>query len=208
MKQILKTIISAVGAFGATNLDDIFILMLFFSQTNRGFTNVHVIIGQYLGIGVLVIISLIGALGVFIIPQHFMGLLGFIPLYMGLKQWLKNRRCDMEEKQQVSSPGNGDVSGYRSGIARVAAVTIANGGDNIGIYIPFFASQGKGQLQGTILLFIVLIGLWCLVGMKLIKHPKVARVIEKRGQQLVPIVFILIGIYIFLESGVFKKLLM
>jgi cadmium resistance protein CadD (predicted permease) len=40
----------AIVAFAATDIDDLFLLMMFFSS--RGFPSRHVILGQYLGIDI------------------------------------------------------------------------------------------------------------------------------------------------------------
>ena len=46
MDSLLAAVITGVAAFAATNVDDIFILMLFFSQVGGQFRNRHVVLGQ------------------------------------------------------------------------------------------------------------------------------------------------------------------
>ncbi|WP_342048698.1 cadmium resistance transporter [Bacillus sp. OTU530] len=70
MSFILTTII----LFAATNIDDIFLLLAWFSQRNSSLKASHIIIGQYVGFIALVLLSLIGALGALIIPQEWIGL--------------------------------------------------------------------------------------------------------------------------------------
>ena len=48
-----------ISSFIATNIDDIFVLMLFFSTSN--FRKSQIVIGQYLGIGLLVVIGTLGS---------------------------------------------------------------------------------------------------------------------------------------------------
>lgn len=60
MYEFIVVIITAVVAFATTNLDDIFLLMLFFSQVNATFRSQHIVIGQYLGFAVLVGVSVLG----------------------------------------------------------------------------------------------------------------------------------------------------
>ena len=74
-----------ISAFVATNIDDIFVLMLFFS--NPKFRMRQVVIGQYLGIGLLVVISTIGSLIALVVPQYIIGLLGLIPISIGSSDW-------------------------------------------------------------------------------------------------------------------------
>lgn len=56
---MLNNIITSIVAFASTNVDDIFILMLFYGS--RKFKPFKIILGQYLGIAILVITSFIGA---------------------------------------------------------------------------------------------------------------------------------------------------
>jgi cadmium resistance protein CadD (predicted permease) len=115
-----------VASFTSTNIDDILVLMLFFSQVNSNVKKHNIVIGQYLGIGALTIISIIGALGVSIIPQKYVGLLGLVPIYLGIKAYVDHKKESIEDENFINAS-----------IATVCGVTIANGGDNIGIYIPF-----------------------------------------------------------------------
>ncbi|WP_346936869.1 cadmium resistance transporter [Clostridium sp.] len=79
---MISTIIIAFVSFASTNIDDIFILMLFFSQINNDMGKRHIVIGQYLGITLLTTISIIGALGISLIPSEYVGLLGLVPIYL------------------------------------------------------------------------------------------------------------------------------
>ena len=80
----VKAIATAVVSFAATNIDDIFILTLFFAQRNlRGW---HIVLGQYLGLAALVAISLVGFFARFIIPETWIGLLGLVPIFIGIKK--------------------------------------------------------------------------------------------------------------------------
>ena len=46
----------------------------------------------------------------------------------------------------------------------VAAVTLANGGDNIGVYVPVFAATGIGALITYVIVFLPLVAVWCVTG--------------------------------------------
>lgn len=78
---MILTILSAIGAFLVTNIDDIFVLMLLFSQAGAQIKSKDIIIGQYLGFSLLVVISLLGTFGVMLIPEKWVGLLGLIPIF-------------------------------------------------------------------------------------------------------------------------------
>jgi cadmium resistance protein CadD (predicted permease) len=58
MDDFIGVLSTGFAAFAATNLDDIVVLLLFFSQVNATFRHQHIIVGQYLGFTALVLASL------------------------------------------------------------------------------------------------------------------------------------------------------
>jgi cadmium resistance transport/sequestration family protein len=209
---------TALVSFLSTNIDDIFILMLFFSQVNKDMKVKHIVVGQYLGMGVLIAISTIGALGISIIPKEYVGLLGLIPIYLGIKGYIGYKKeinnnveeevQDTEEniqEQVVLNQENKTLVSIRKfispSILKVAGVTIANGGDNIGIYIPLFSSMKLYSILVTSIVFLLLTALWCFIGLRLAQHPFLNKNIEKYKHIFVPIIFIALGIFIIIESG-------
>ncbi len=215
---MISTIITALVSFFSTNIDDIFILMLFFSQVNKDIKVKHIVIGQYLGIGALTAISIAGALGISIIPQEYVGLLGLVPIYLGIKEYIeykKEIKNNVEEEAQATEENiqeqvflnqeNKTLVSIRKfispSILKVTGVTIANGGDNIGIYIPLFSSMKLYSILITVIVFLLLTGVWCFIGFKLAEHPFVNKNIEKYKHIFVPIIFVALGVFIILESG-------
>ena len=60
MADIPSLIAIGIAGFAATNIDDIFLLIMFFSNSSMTFPVKQVVIGQYIGIGLLVAISALG----------------------------------------------------------------------------------------------------------------------------------------------------
>lgn len=178
----------ATVAFAATNIDDVFVLTLFFAQKNL--RRWHVVAGQYLGLAGLIAISLVGYFARFFIPHSWIGLLGLAPIGIGIKKLIDWKRGEDGQKEKPSA----------ASVLTVAAVTFANGGDNIGIYIPLFASSDLSSLLITLITFGVLIAVWCVVGYYLGIHPAVKRIVDRYGHILVPFVLIGLGIYIIASS--------
>jgi cadmium resistance transport/sequestration family protein len=206
MGGLINTSITAMTTFAATNLDDIVILMVFFLQVNATFRSRHIVTGQYLGFIVLILASIPGFLGGLILPEAWIGLLGFLPIAIGVKQWI-NLYQDEEIIQTVSD----ELGSLKTGLIssqtyHVAAVTVANGGDNIGIYVPLFAGQSLVELLVTLAVFFVLIGAWCYVAYRLIRYPAIAHVFTRYGHQLVPFILVGLGLSILIESGTYKLL--
>lgn len=198
--MIIAAIITATLTFAATNIDDIFVLMLFYSQTDKTFHRWHVVAGQYLGFTALVLISLLGFLGGLIVPREWIGLLGLLPIIIGVRHWLNGNKSEAEttETRDVST------SGAFSAVLGVASVTFANGGDNIGIYTPLFASSDVTRLIILLAVFYLLLGLWCVVSYVLTRQPLVVNVLTRYGHVIVPFVLVALGVYIFIESETYK----
>ncbi|HEY9905659.1 MAG TPA: cadmium resistance transporter [Candidatus Sericytochromatia bacterium] len=214
MNWLAGAIIAGITSFAATNIDDIVILMLFFAQVNASFRPRQIVVGQYLGFSVLIIASLPGFFGGLIVPRAWIGLLGLVPIAIGVTR-LVNREKD-EEVQAVSdelnrSRGNNSLGSTLTSLIspqtlNVAAVTFANGGDNIGIYVPLFASSTLASLLVILGIFFLLIGVWCYIAYLLARQPAIAHVLTRYGKAVVPFVLIGLGIFILLESGTYQLL--
>lgn len=210
--NLILTILSALGSFIVTNIDDIFVLMLLFSQAssqakasngrtvkgNRIYPK-DIVIGQYLGFALLVLISLLATFGVTLIPDQWVGLLGLIPIYLGVKLFIKGE--DEDEGAILSS-----LNKFNKFYLSVAFITFANGGDNIGIYVPFFSTLNNNQLVITVGTFFIMVAVWCLIGYRLARFRYVSETLEKYGRWVIPIVFIGLGFYIMAENNIFSNL--
>jgi cadmium resistance protein CadD (predicted permease) len=71
-----------------------------------------------------------------------------------------------------------------------AAVTLANGGDNIGVYVPAFAATGIGALITYVIVFLLLVAVWCVAGWWIASRPVVAQVLTRWGDLILPVVLI------------------
>ncbi len=200
--DVATTIITAAVIFAATNIDDIVILTLFFSQVNQSFRPWHVVTGQLLGFSALVAISLLGYLTGLIIPHQVIGLLGILPIIIGIRQWQKRN----EVQDNVAVAGISKSSTF-SAITSVSAVTFANGGDNIGIYMPLFATSTKTELLITLIVFYVLLVVWCITAYFLTRQATVAQILTRYGHVIVPFVLIGLGIFILIKSEAYTLIL-
>ncbi len=80
----------AIVSFIATNLDDLFVLMIFFAHPD--YKSTQIIIGQYIGISSLILIGILGYFFKFIIPAAWIGLLGIFPIIIGLKKLIELKK--------------------------------------------------------------------------------------------------------------------
>jgi cadmium resistance transport/sequestration family protein len=202
MTDLITNILQGVAAFIATNLDDVVVLIVFFTQMEQTERPRHIVIGQYVGFCLLLLLSLPGYFGGTLLPPHWIGLLGLVPLAIGLKLLFTNNQDNDESVQMVSNPLLQRLIAFcPPRILQVAAVTVANGGDNIGIYVPLFASKNLIGLLEIIGTFLVMVGIWCWLAWRLVKQPAIGQLFSKYGDRLVPWVFIALGGYILYESG-------
>ncbi len=141
------------------------------------------------------------------IPRAWIGLLGFVPIAIGISNLVNNLK-DEPEIQTVSDSNTAKnlLIVIAPQTYKVAAVTFANGGDNIGIYVPLFASSNLAELAVICLTFLVLIGVWCYVAYRLTRHKAIAHILTKYGERIVPFVLIGLGIYILLENHTYQLL--
>ncbi|MEI2578525.1 cadmium resistance transporter [Scytonema sp. PRP1] len=213
MGWIVQAITTGTVAFAATNIDDIIILMLFFAQVNATFRPYHIVAGQYLGFLVLILASLPGFVGGLLIPKAWIGLLGILPIIIGVSQILNRDKPDTDVQtlshQPVTSTSKRSLLSKLTALLTpqtygVAAVTLANGGDNIGIYVPLFASCNLPKLLLILAVFFGLIGVWCYVAYRLARFPAIAHVITRYGHAIVPFVLIGLGMFILLESKTYQ----
>lgn len=198
MGHIVSTIGTAAGVFAGTDIDDILVLTVLFlaSRASGRPTTRAIIAGQYLGIAVLVAVGWIGAAGVQMIPLWWAGLLGLVPLALGVRGLVSARR---------SGDGPPDRTAAATGTLSVAAITIANGGDNLSAYIPLFRTIGPRATVITVAVFAVMVAIWLAVA-RLGSNKYILRVIERTGHWLVPIVYIAIGTLILIRTGVIARL--
>ncbi|MBD0310393.1 MAG: cadmium resistance transporter [Microcoleus sp. T1-bin1] len=202
MNELLTAISTGMTAFTATNLDDILILLLFFSQVNAVFRRRHIVFGQYLGFTALVLASLPGFFGRLIFPPDWIGMLGLLPIAIGLSRLLNPETDDSEAEAELEQSEKSFFSSFLSPQTySVAAVTVANGGDNIGIYVPLFASNTLESLAVILAVFFAMVGVWCYAAYRLIQMRAIADTLTRYGNQLVPFVLIGLGIAILVKSG-------
>ncbi len=199
MSELVTAITAGITAFSVTNIDDLVLLTLFFSQVNATFRRRHIVLGQYLGFTALIVASLPGFFGGLVFPQPQIGLLGLAPIAIGLGNLL-NREEDLPEVELEGQSNSSILTMLSPQAYSVAVVTFANGGDNISVYVPLFASSSLAKLFVVLGIFFLSVGVWCYAADKLTSQPAIARILTRYGKPLVPFVLIGLGVFILWES--------
>ena len=203
MDELVTAVPTGLVAFTATNIDDVVMLTLFFSQVNAVFRSRHVVVGQYLGFGALVVASLPGFFGGLIVPRAWIGMLGAIPIAFGISRLLSQDANESEV--EVTQSGSTWLNFLSPQAFNVAAVTVANGSDNISIYAPLFASSSLESLLVILSTFFLMVGVWCVVAYKLTRMGAIADTLTRYGNYLAPFVLIGLGVLILVDSHVLES---
>ena len=191
----------AAGLFAITNVDDIVVLSLFFGRSagQQGAAR-RIVTGQYLGFIAILAITVAAAYGATFLPESAIAYLGLLPLALGLwaawQAWKHHRQGDGGEQQTGNKQD--DLKALQ-----VAAVTFANGSDNIGVYLPVFAKAGGAGITVYAAVFLVLVGVWCAGGRFFATRSAIASVIGRWGHILHPLVLIALGLFILIQGGAF-----
>ena len=202
-----QTIISAIGVYISTSIDYLIVLIILFAQLSQNKQKWHIYAGQYLGTGLLVGVSLVAAYVVNFVPKAWMvGLLGLIPIYLGIRFAIVGEG-EKEEEEEEEIIEKLEQSKANQLFWTVTLLTIASGGDNLSIYIPYFASLDWAQTLVALLVFSIGVIIFCELSRVLSSIPLISETIEKYERIIVPSVFIPLGLYIMYESGTIETFL-
>lgn len=192
----------AIGLFATTNIDDLFVLLSFFADPK--FQAREIAIGQFAGLAVLYCVSVAGSLIALVVSPVYVGLLGLVPIYLGTtKIWKLYKHADTPgqapESQASTSIRHGNVFA-------VAAVTVANGGDNISIYLPLFATRSASDIALIGVVFGVMTFVCIAAAYWLTNHKTIGAPIRRYGPNVVPFVLVILGFLVLREAGSFTLL--
>lgn len=198
--MIVSSILQAIGLFIATNIDDIVILSLFFGRgQGQPATTRRILAGQYLGFLGILGAAVAAAFGAqVLLPEAILPYFGLIPLGLGLwaawQAW-RNRGQDDDDEAQFE--------GKRVSVWTVAAVTFANGGDNIGVYVPVFVSVSWSAVLAYCIVFLLLVAALVFLAKWISSRKPIAEALERWEHILFPAVLIGLGIVILVSGGAF-----
>lgn len=193
---MLATMIQAVGLFVATNIDDVIVLSLFFARgAGRAGTTRRIVVGQYLGFLGILGAALLTTWGASLaLPESAIPYFGLIPLLLGLRAaweaWQGEDDDELDDRKKVAP-------------LTVAAVTFANGGDNIGVYVPVFLSVSPASILTYCAVFLLFVAVLVAIAKFVATRPGIDEVLEKSEHILFPLVLIILGVVILVQGGAF-----
>jgi cadmium resistance protein CadD (predicted permease) len=190
MGHLLSVAGLAVVAFVATNIDDLLLLVALFADPR--FTASQILLGQFIGMAALIALSLAGALLAIIVPAGWLGLLGLVPLSLGVLQLVRRDRG----ASALPTP----PAASSSQLVLIALVTVANGGDNLSLYIPLFSVHPPSEIAIFTGIFLLLTALWCAIAHALARRHRGALALSRWGGRALPYIMIGLGLYILAKA--------
>ncbi|OAA82027.1 Cadmium resistance transporter [Akanthomyces lecanii RCEF 1005] len=198
---------TACGAFAATNIDDIFVLVTFFAEsaTNKRMSPLNIVIGQYVGFTAITVISMIGFGISLALPSEPIGFLGFLPMLLGfwaLFDLLLSRGDDDDDDEQGQDGEHFQMTHATriKVIIKVATITLINGGDNIGTYIPLFSQTRGAEIAVYVVVFYIGVGVWCAAAWLTMKQRHILMVAQKYAEKIIPFLYMGLGVFVIVKS--------
>lgn len=199
---MLETLLIGGALFASTNIDDIFLTMAFFADPRLAPGSI--VMGKCVGIAAIVAASAVAAACALTAPHEWIALLGLAPLGLGLHRLWAAWRAPAGAPggagdEPADTAADAPTGSFVPQALSVAAITAANGGDNLGVYIPVFA-RDLGMVPVYAAIFAVMTGLWCVVGHALVSHRLVAATMRRLATVLLPYVLIGLGLWILSDA--------
>lgn len=199
---MIQNVVTSIILYSGTAVDLLIILMLFFAKRKSRKDIINIYLGQFLGSVSLILLSLLFAFVLNYIPsKEILGLLGLIPIFLGLKVLL------LGDSDGEAIAKDGLRKDNKNLIFLVAMITFAScGADNIGVFVPYFTTLNLANLIVTLLTFLVMIYLLVFSAQKLAQVPSVGETLEKYSRWFIAVVYLGLGIYILIENNIFDML--
>jgi len=202
----------------ATTFDDNIYLTSFFGRVSRTFRPRHVVVGEFLGLTILISISLVGYFVGMVVSDMWVGLLGVLPIMIGIHQLMGKE--DDENSDVIEEVEKVHIEVGRPRIKqslwstirdpkthRVTAVHVSNGGNNVAVYIPLFASSSLPSLAVILTMCYMTIGFWCFCSYNLTRFPGISVLIARYGRKIAPFVLIYLGFSIIIKFQSYRLVL-
>ena len=199
---MIQNVVTSIILYSGTAVDLLIILMLFFAKRKSRKDIINIYLGQFLGSVSLILLSLLFAFVLNYIPsKEILGLLGLIPIFLGLKVLL------LGDSDGEAIAKDGLRKDNKNLIFLVAMITFAScGADNIGVFVPYFITLNLANLIVALLTFLVMIYLLVFSAQKLAQVPSVGETLEKYSRWFIAVVYLGLGMYILIENNSFDML--
>lgn len=181
-----------ITAFISTNMDNLVLLLMTMGEKKH--KTLHVFVGYFICISFLVLVCFLCDSFTGLIPTEYVDYLGFIPITLGL---IKLYQLFRKNKEEVSQAW---MKTSKYGFLTVALLGIANGGDNVAVYIPLFADSSTSYDIVLIITFMAMTAVWCYLSLYISKRRVFGQYFGRYVPYVIPFFLVFIGFYILLDT--------
>ena len=188
MSDMLLAVAVASGAFIATNLDNLVLLVALFGRFSD--RSRDIVIG-YLA-GALVILAITFVVGKIAgnVPVNYLGLLGVFPILIGLIELGRLFRSG-GNVHAASTPGRGSTA-----FIAVLLTQLSNSVDTIVTFSVLFSDADDRGDRLVLVTFAGMAVLWVALARKALRHAWVSRPIQRYGRYITPFILIAVGVFV------------
>ena len=190
MNSIIAIIPIAAGAYVATNLDN-FILLVALLARYRNHSS-KVVAGFFVSVLILAFAGLWIGKAADIVPVEYLGLLGFVPISIGVVELVQLRRSKSKETmtKEIS------VDGEQKVFVTTLSSQLGNGADTVIIFGVLFIDSVPSADFLTILTLAAMAVIFVGAGIYAVRHPALSEWIDRYAYRIMPFVLIIVGVYI------------
>jgi cadmium resistance protein CadD (predicted permease) len=182
---------TAASTYAAANLDDLMALTALFAldRAAGGKNTFRIWTGQVIGIGLLTAASVLAAEALDDVPASCIRYLALIPISIGIRAFLQANSLSLDDRPRAEA---------RSTLA-VIGITVANGGDNLALYVPLL--HGFKDAENALVLgcFAAMTLLWCTIASLIGRTVRSPRLLRSRPR-LTSVAYIAIGFAALIRS--------
>lgn len=195
MNELLLIVGVTAGAFIGTNLDNLLLLATMYSRYFRHPWTVTA--GYFVGMNLIAAITIaVGELGD-LIPVAYLGLLGVIPMMMGVLALWKLLRSSQAEEAEGTYAGNSALAIFFA----LIIIQLSNGTDTIITFSALYADSSNPSDYIVAPTFFAMVGIFAILAYYSVKHPRLSHYLVRYGQYVTPFILFFVGLYIFSNTA-------
>ena len=195
MNNLLLIVPIAAGAFVATNLDNLMILVSLLARFRS--RKLHVITGYFSAALIICLLGFwIGAVADEA-PVQYLGLLGIVPIAIGSAELFRLFRSKSAE---IDTEDEASESGHSAFIATLFT-QLSNGADTVVTFGALFADSVASTNLMIIMTLVAMTVIFMFIAIHTTTHPKLGNWIERYGPRITPFILIAVGVYIITNTA-------
>jgi cadmium resistance protein CadD (predicted permease) len=197
-----ETLVTAAASFIGTETDDFLISVILYTRYPLKRQRRIIAAGQLTGLFILAGGSAFFSLLLTRIPTRYIGLLGCIPIALGIKNLVARHAGN-----ETTRPETASADMIRSLFMLSTILVIGDGGDNIGVYVPLFATMPRYEKIITLICYALLDLIWIRLQVMTASIPALQKRIDRIAPWIVPPLYIILGISILAKNNTLEQLI-